>query len=112
LLFLVSSSFSTNANSLWLAVANACRRLSEDQLDRPFDPFYRVEDVQETATGLGLAITRKIVERNAGRIRAINSQNGSPVRDVVSKVVPAIQLLLALKDPGAKDHPGSGDGSG
>jgi signal transduction histidine kinase len=43
-------------------VANACRRLSEDQLDSLFDTFYRVEDIQETGTGLALVVTRKIIE--------------------------------------------------
>ena len=64
------------ADSLRMSVSNTYRKLSEDELDRLFEPFYRVEDVQERGTGLGLVITRKIIERNGGHIRAVNSEKG------------------------------------
>ncbi len=72
----VSIHLSTDADFIRLTVANTYRRLSQDELDRLFAPFFRVEDVQEAGTGLGLAITRKIIERNGGHIRALNTEQG------------------------------------
>ena len=72
----VSIGVSEDADALRISVTNTYRRLSEDELSRLFEPFYRVEDVQTAGTGLGLAITRKIVERNGGRIRALNTEKG------------------------------------
>jgi signal transduction histidine kinase len=65
-----------DAGSLRLSVTNTYRELSEDELDRLFEPFYRVEGVSERGTGLGLAIARKIIDQNGGRINASNSEKG------------------------------------
>ena len=62
----------------WLnvQVMNSCGELSEKDLVRIFDPFYRRESSTKTGSGLGLAITRKIIEKHGGSVRAVNSPEG------------------------------------
>ncbi len=45
--------------------------MSEEQLQRIFEPFYTTK--QEMGTGLGLYITKQLVERNGGRISVHSS---------------------------------------
>ena len=47
--------------------------MSEDQLRRIFEPFYTTKE--DMGTGLGLYITKQLVERNNGRI-SVNSKLG------------------------------------
>jgi signal transduction histidine kinase len=42
--------------------------IPEDELPRIFDDFYRGKNVQEGGIGLGLSITKRIVEDHGGRI--------------------------------------------
>jgi len=60
-----------------LQVHNECPALSREQLARLFEPFYRTSDVENSSIsgwGLGLTISKKIVERHGGRIWAESSQ--------------------------------------
>jgi two-component system sensor histidine kinase CpxA len=53
--------------------------IAEDDLDRIFEPFYRVDesrDHQNSGYGLGLAITASIVTRHGGHISARNRSGG------------------------------------
>jgi len=57
--------------------------IPDNQLDRIFDPFYRLEDdrARETGgTGLGLAIVRTCVEAGGGRVTAHNHHPGFEIR--------------------------------
>jgi signal transduction histidine kinase len=53
--------------------------LPEDQLERVFEPFYRVDDARARSsggTGLGLAIAKRAVMHHGGSIRAVAADGG------------------------------------
>jgi two-component system, OmpR family, sensor histidine kinase KdpD len=60
-----------------IAVSNEGNRIPEEELDKLFEKFYRVNTWGGTAgTGLGLSISRGIVEVHNGRIWAENRAEG------------------------------------
>ncbi len=65
---------------LLITVTNSFQALSEEDLERIFEPFHRAEAAPKTGTGLGLAITKKIIERHGGRIGAVNTEEGFQIR--------------------------------
>ncbi|MBU2643064.1 HAMP domain-containing histidine kinase [bacterium] len=56
--------------ALLLTITNSAPHVSADDLDRIFEPFYRAEPGGQSGAGLGLAISRKIVEKHGGTITA------------------------------------------
>jgi signal transduction histidine kinase len=67
------------ANQGGLTVADNGRGVPEDSLPYLFERFYRVEQSRNRATGglgLGLAITKELVERQGWTIRAENARPG------------------------------------
>ncbi len=62
-----------------VAVTNSGSEIGEDDLPRIFDRFFRGDRARRTASGsgLGLSITRELVELNGGRITAANEPPGS-----------------------------------
>ena len=64
-------------NHLTVSVADTGPGIPEEALPRVFERFYRVPDVEDQApgTGLGLTITRQIIEAHGGRI-AVSSVMG------------------------------------
>ncbi|MBT4269069.1 MAG: HAMP domain-containing histidine kinase [Deltaproteobacteria bacterium] len=67
------------AESLLLKIANASPPISSADLSRIFEPFFRVEPDNKNGVGLGLAITRKIVEKHQGTISARATAEGLEV---------------------------------
>lgn len=62
-----------------IRIADRGPGIPEDQLERVFDPFYRVEASRsrETGgTGLGLTIARNILEQHGGAIKLANRPEG------------------------------------
>lgn len=67
------------SDRITIHIADSAPGVSEENLEHIFEPLYRAEDSRNRATGgagLGLYITRKIIEAHGGRIRASNSSYG------------------------------------
>jgi two-component system, NtrC family, sensor kinase len=57
-------------------VTDSGRGISPDHLDQVFEPFFTTKDIGD-GTGLGLTISRGIVEQHGGRIEATSGPEGS-----------------------------------
>lgn len=67
------------ADRLIIEVSDQGPGIPEDQLDRVFDPFFRLESSRNRdtgGTGLGLAIARQIVQAHGGSITLQNTRPG------------------------------------
>jgi two-component system sensor histidine kinase CpxA len=65
---------------LEISVTNSFEKLAEEDLTRIFDPFHRTGRSKAAGSGLGLTITKKIIERHGGKIEAFNSPEGLEIR--------------------------------
>ncbi len=60
-----------------IQVKNQSPHIAEDQLERIFDKFYRMDGFENvTGTGLGLSICKGIIEAHGGKIWAENEPDG------------------------------------
>jgi two-component system sensor histidine kinase CpxA len=62
-----------------ITVTDSGPGVPEDDLNRLFDPFYRVDpsrDHKQSGYGLGLAIASRIIERHGGTLNASNRTDG------------------------------------
>jgi signal transduction histidine kinase len=66
--------------SLEISVTNSFGKLAEEDLTRIFDPFHRAGRSKAAGSGLGLTITKKIIERHGGKIESFNSPEGLEIR--------------------------------
>jgi two-component system sensor histidine kinase KdpD len=66
-------------SELRLEVQDCGRGLSEEEVARVFDKFYRARGASSAGAGLGLAICRGIVEAHGGTIEAANRAGGGAV---------------------------------
>ena len=65
---------------LILKITNASPKISDTDLSRIFEPFFRIEPENQNGVGLGLAITRKIVEKHQGTIAARSTAEGIEIK--------------------------------
>ncbi|MGA0032643.1 MAG: sensor histidine kinase [Burkholderiales bacterium] len=68
-----------NAERLQISILDEGPGLPPDQLEKVFEPFYRVEGSRNRdtgGTGLGLAIAKNVVELHGGRITLSNRSEG------------------------------------
>ncbi|QAY74741.1 PAS domain-containing sensor histidine kinase [Agromyces protaetiae] len=75
----------SDGSTAWIVVRDTGIGIPETELPRVFDRFYRADGVRqgtEHGSGLGLGITREIVERHGGTIE-IDSEPGSGTTVVV-----------------------------
>ena len=56
-------------------ISDTGRGIAPESLEKIFDPFYTTKDIGE-GTGLGLAVSRRIVEEHGGAIEAENNARG------------------------------------
>ena len=59
-----------------ITVANSSSEIPESDLTRIFDPFFRMDHQENSSGGLGLAISKRIIEKHRGSIKATNSEKG------------------------------------
>ncbi|HEX4798293.1 MAG TPA: ATP-binding protein, partial [Burkholderiales bacterium] len=64
-----------NAGDLRLKVHDTGIGVPAESLERVFEPFQRAPGTRATGTGLGLAVTRKLIELMGGSIRASSALN-------------------------------------
>ncbi|MBN1586525.1 MAG: hypothetical protein JW937_03735 [Candidatus Omnitrophica bacterium] len=62
--------------------------ISEENLPRIFDPFFTTKPTGQ-ATGLGLSVTRNIVELHEGQVEVVNREGGRGARAIVRLKVSA-----------------------
>jgi signal transduction histidine kinase len=65
---------------LKISISNQFETLSEEDLAKVFEPFYRTEHTRALGSGLGLAIAKKVVERHGGEIGAVSSAGRFEIR--------------------------------
>jgi len=72
--------------SLFTSMTNTFQALPKEDLSRIFEPFNRAERAPGSGYGLGLAITKKIIEKHGGHIEAFNSMEGIEIQIRIPKV--------------------------
>jgi signal transduction histidine kinase len=68
-----------NLQEAYIQVSDSGPGVSEGELDKIFEPFYRIDDARERSTGgvgLGLAITDQAIRLHGGSVRASNLPEG------------------------------------
>jgi two-component system sensor histidine kinase CpxA len=76
----LSVKMGTEDGWLSISITNSFEVMSEEELDRIFEPFFRTKDALKKGAGLGLAITKKIIERHGGNIKAVNIEEGLQIQ--------------------------------
>jgi two-component system sensor histidine kinase CpxA len=75
----IEISIEEQPDTILIVVSDGGPGVPEDDLEKIFSPFYRVDHSREKKTGgygLGLAITREAITLHQGNIRAQNKQDG------------------------------------
>jgi len=70
------AAFKPKFETLSLSITNTYRKLDEEELEKLFEPFYRIEGNKNPGSGLGLTIIKKQLNQCNSNIFAENSQNG------------------------------------
>jgi signal transduction histidine kinase len=81
-----------------VAIENTGPRISTDNLKQVFEPFFTTK---ESGMGMGLSISRTIVESQGGRIWAENRQGGGVA---FRFTLPVARGSLIIEEPFAKTH--------
>jgi signal transduction histidine kinase len=78
--------WSSGREGVRISVADNGSGIPRNQLSRIFEPFYTTK--RETGTGLGLWVSRGIVEKHGGSIRVRSRANGEATGTVFSIFLP------------------------
>ncbi len=65
-----------------VVVSDSGKGIAPEDLEKIFDPFYTTKDIGQ-GTGLGLAVSRRIIEEHGGAIEAANKAEGGGARFTV-----------------------------
>ena len=99
----------SDADHIRITVADTGRGLTPEQLDRLYQPFTRFEPGAAQGTGIGLVITRRLVELMDGTLE-VHSSSGQGSR--FSVTLPRAEAGAAAASPlpatGARADPGPG----
>jgi len=95
---------------LWFEVRDTGPGIPQDQLERIFDRFHRVEGSGAGGTGLGLALTKELVELNGGRITASSGSEGAAFRVVLPYRPAAVDVVEARSAEPTVVEVGAGTG--
>ena len=93
-------SWATHGSNLVLNIDDNGPGIPVDQLEKVFDPFYRLEQSRSLETGgygLGLSIARTIVQSHGGDIQLVN-QNSAGLRAVVTIPLDESELIEGETD--------------
>lgn len=74
-----------------IGITNTFEVMSEEDLNRIFEPFYQAKKTGAAGSGLGLAITKKIIEKHGGKIDARNVPEGLKIETHLPAVSPEDQ---------------------
>ncbi|MCP3898815.1 MAG: HAMP domain-containing histidine kinase, partial [Desulfobacteraceae bacterium] len=66
----------SEAKILNLSITNTYRKLESEELEKLFEPFFRIEGNENPGSGLGLTIVKKQLKQFNGSIVAKNSKDG------------------------------------
>jgi DNA-binding response OmpR family regulator len=83
----IAMSVTHDARQVHIAIKDAGEGIPEDKLDRIFDRFYQTPSMandRKTGTGIGLDLTRSLVELHHGTIVAHNNKDGAGCEFVVT----------------------------
>ncbi|MFT2213330.1 ATP-binding protein [Rhizobium giardinii] len=76
---------SSNGEEAVLTIADSGPGIPQNLLDRVFEPFFRVDQARRQlvpGAGLGLAISREIIENHGGSITIVNRREGGLLQTV------------------------------
>ncbi len=82
----VKISLSTKSGELYVAISDSGAGIPEEEREKIFDRFYRIDDsrARETGgTGLGLAIAKEAVNLHGGRIEVSESEFGGSLFTII-----------------------------
>ncbi|MEK7253974.1 MAG: HAMP domain-containing sensor histidine kinase, partial [Bacteroidota bacterium] len=103
----LSISVDTFENRVKLSVEDNGKGMSEQELAHVFEPFYQGEERQLTGTGLGLSLSKSLVELHGGSI-SVKSSKGKGSRFTVSLPLDKVHLDEE-KLPVGNGHPAAAE---
>jgi len=62
-----------------ISIADDGNGFPEDQIDKVFDKFYRLQNSKTGGTGLGLSIVKGFIEAQNGKVKLENREEGGSI---------------------------------